>query len=62
MNIKILNVCSVFLPDYEIFIVVVYRPPSYSLHDNTILIDFLTDFCTNRDVMVMGDFNQPSIS
>ena len=61
MNIKILNVCSVFLPDYEIFIVVVYRPPSYSLRD-TILIDFITDFCTIREVLVMGDFNLSSIS
>lgn len=62
MNIKIPNVCSVFLPDYKIFIVVVYRPPSYSLQDNNTIIDFLTDFCTNREVIVMGDFNLPTIS
>ena len=43
-------------------IVVVYRPPSCSLHDNNILIDFLSDFCINREVIVMGDFNLPFIS
>ena len=62
MNIKIPNICSVFLPYYKLHIVVVYRPPSYSLHDNNILIDFLSDFCINREVIVMGDFNLPFIS
>ena len=55
MNINIPNTCSVFLPDLKLHIVVVYRP-SYSLHDNNILIDFLSDFCINREVIVMGDF------
>ena len=62
MNTNIPNVCSVFLPDYKIFIVVVYRPPSYSLHDNDTLIEFLTDFCNNKEVIIMWDFNLPTIS
>ena len=62
LHIKIPNICSVFLPDYKLHIIVVYRPPPYSLHDNNILIDFLSDFCINREVIVMGDFNLPSIS
>lgn len=62
MNIKVPNICTVFLTDYKIFIVVAYRPPSYSLQDNNTLIEFLTDFCTNREVIVMGDFNLPTIS
>ena len=56
MNIKIPNICSVFLPDYKLHIIVVYRPPPYSLHDNNLLIDFLSGFCINREVIVVGDF------
>ena len=54
------NICFDFLPDYRIFIVVVYRPHTYSLYDSNTLMDFLTGLCTERQVIVMRDFNLPT--
>ena len=36
-------------------------PPSYSLVDSVSLLTFLDDFCRDREVVIMGDFNLPSI-
>ena len=41
--------------------VVVYRPPSYSLNENITLINFLKDFCLGKEVILLGDFDLPGI-
>ena len=38
-----------------------YRPPSYTDIDNRVLIEFLMEFCNNKEVLIMGDFNLPSL-
>ena len=45
----------------KVYIYVVYRPPSYSAHENEALIDFLLESCTGKEVVLLGDFNLPSI-
>jgi hypothetical protein len=39
----------------------VYRPPSYSHIQNEALVDLVLDFCEGREVIVLGDFNIPSL-
>ena len=55
------NVHVILLCDYSLYLVVVYRPPSYSEVENFRLIDFIHDFCGNKEVVILGDFNLPSI-
>ena len=55
------NTIAVLLIDYNIHIVVVYRPPSYPATENNALIEFMSEFCNNKETVVMGDFNLPSI-
>ena len=40
---------------------VVYRPPSSTPIDNERLASFLSDFCADKEVVIVGDFNLPSI-
>ena len=55
------NVCVVFLIEYKLHLILVYRPPSNSVTDNDLLIDFLLDFCADKEVIIFGDFNLPDI-
>ena len=55
------NVIAVHLQDYNILIMMVYRPPSYTTVQNDVLINCLILFCENKEVVVMGDFNLPSL-
>ena len=50
-----------FLPDFGVTVLVVYRPPSYSLLDNIALLTFLQTFCIDRELILVGDFNLPNI-
>ena len=56
------NVVVVFLSDLGIFVASVYRPPSYDANENNNLVEFLRNFSVGREVVIMGDFNLPSIS
>lgn len=56
------NCISVRFPDLDLHLVVAYRPPSYTPEENQTLLNFLVDFCSDREVLVLGDFNLPSIS
>ena len=64
LNWLVPNVTLLYLPDYGLYIVIVYRPPSNNNIDNIenqVLINFLTEFCNNKEVLIMGDFNLPSL-
>ena len=52
---------SVKLLSYALYIIIVYRPPSYTVEDNCILQSFLDNFCPGREVVILGDFNLPSL-
>ena len=60
-NVDIANVVCVHLVNLGVFIVVIYRPPSYSNLDNENLSAFILEFCMGKEVIVVGDFNLSSI-
>ena len=49
------NVCCVHLVDFDLFIAVVYRPPSNSSDENNSICNFLYDFCDSRELLGLGD-------
>lgn len=55
------NVVVIRLSDQDVHIVTIYRPPSYDAEDNTQLINFLFTFCRNKEVVLLGDFNLPTL-
>ena len=54
------NTCSIYLRSYKLHVLLVYRPPSNTLEMNQSLINFIIQFCSGREVCVMGDFNLPT--
>ena len=60
-EVDVANVLSVFVKSWDLHIVVCYRPPSYTTSENDALISFLSEFSVSRKVLVMGDFNLPSL-
>lgn len=55
------NTLAIYLPKYKLYILTVYRPPSTSPEENSLLIDYINRFCLGREVLLLGDFNLPSI-
>ena len=49
------------LIEQDIYIVMTYRPPSYNTEDNESLTNFLQEFCNSKEVLLLGDFNLPSL-
>ena len=62
LDLGLPNVVGVHLSDLEVFVLSIYRPPSYSEEENRLLIEFLTEFSATHELFVLGDFNLPSIS
>ena len=56
------NCLSFRLTKLNIYVYVVYRPPSNSSEQNQALIDFLVDSCAEKEVVILGDFNLPSVT
>lgn len=55
------NVLSFRLTMFNIFILVVYRPPSNTQEQNDALTHFLIDSCAEKEAIITGDFNLPSL-
>ena len=55
------NVIVIRLVDLALLVVVVYRPPSSTEVDNIMLYHLLTNLCSGNEVLIMGDFNLPSL-
>ena len=55
------NVAAVHLMDFEVWVLCIYRPSSYSAWENEVLIGVILDFCEGRKVVILGDFNLPSL-
>ena len=55
------NAIAVFLVSFGVYVVCVYRPPSGEFSDSVRLASSLLDFCVGREVVILGDFNLPSI-
>ena len=56
------NVLLFRLTKYDVYVVVVYRPPSYTNVQTLELISVLDDVTKDREAVVIGDFNLPGIS
>ncbi len=56
------NTLTLFLPDYLLYVMTVYRPPSYTHADNCALINYILDLCAGKEFLLVGDFNLPSIA
>ena len=55
------NTLVIYLLEYDVYMLNIYRPPSNSDAQNSLLLEFLCEFCNDKEVLVMGDFNLPSI-
>lgn len=53
------NAAPVLLIDYDLWILSVYCPPSYSLHENEVFVLVILNFGEGHEVVVFGDFNLP---
>ena len=61
MNLALPNIVAVHLLDWSLWILAVYRPPSYGRSENTALIEAILGFCEGREVVILGDFNLLSL-
>ena len=61
VEVGIPNVSVVSIVGMGVHVVCAYRPPSYTESENASLMDFLLEFCVGREVVVVGDFNLPSL-
>ena len=55
------NVNCVRLVKFNIFFLIIYRPPSNSLDSNLELAGFISNFCSDKEVVIVGDVNLPLI-
>ena len=55
------NVIALHLTHYNLYIVTAYRPPSNNATENHEMIEALKNFMTSKDVILVGDFNLPSL-
>ena len=55
------NVLSFRLSLFNVFVLIVYRAPSNSVEANECLSTFILDFCSGKEVIMLGDFNLPGI-
>ena len=55
------NMHIIYIELLKCYLVVVYRPPSNSPNDNKLLVEFLLQFCPNKEILLLGDFNLPGI-
>ena len=56
------NVLFFRLTKYNVYVIVVYRPPSYSNAQNQELIDVLNEVTRDREAVVIGDFKLPGLN
>ena len=61
VEVPIPNVAAVHLTDLDVFILSVYRPPSSSQQNNESLAHLIRSFSAQREVLILGDFNLPSL-
>ena len=55
------NTIALSMPKLKIFILCVYRPPSYDNVQNLELTNYIYNFSLGKEIIILGDFNLPSI-
>lgn len=61
VSAEIENTLAIELLPWNVYILVVYRPPSNNDEKNEALKNFLLTFCPDKEIIVLGDFNLPSL-
>ena len=61
VEVPLPNLVVVYVRELKIYVMSVYRPPSYDATNNERLADFLIDFSVGKEVLVLGDFNLPTV-
>ena len=56
------NVLMFRLLIFNVFIIIVYRPPSYNASQNEQLAILLENITTGKECVVLGDFNLPNVN
>ena len=60
-DVSVANLLSVYVKTWDIHIIICYRPPSNSEQENVQLQNFIEGFVLTRRVVLMGDFNLPTL-
>ena len=55
------NVLLFRLAKYDVYFLVVYRPPSYTTAENEELARVLQEVVSGKEIIILGDFNLPNI-
>ena len=55
------NVLIVQVPIWELYVVVIYRPPSNDPTADELVCRFISDFALNKNIVILGDFNLPNL-
>ena len=61
VSMPVTNVLTFYLMSFNVHVCVVYRAPSNSQQANDTLANFILDFCSDKEVVLLGDFNLPNI-
>ena len=62
VDIDFSNVVSFRIPALDVYMFAVCRPPSNSSDQNALLISYLLNNCVAKELILIGDFNLPSLS
>ena len=61
VEVSLPNIVVVFISEMDTYLISCYRPPSYSQTEDTALRCFLCEFSVGKTIVLMGDFNLPSL-
>lgn len=61
VDVHIPNVSVVRLVDFGVWVVASYRPPSHTVLEDACLINFFYNFCPEKEIVLIGDFNLPTL-
>lgn len=61
LNLPLTNLVGIHFPYRNFYILIVYHLPSSLLVDDAILLSFLENFIPEKELILKGDFNLPSI-
>ena len=62
VDVGLMNVAGVFLSELDVYVLATYRPPSNSHVQDVNLLSFLSEFSVGKEVIILEDFNSPSLN
>ena len=61
IDVSVVNLLLVHVLEWDTFIIVSYRPPSYNDLEKDSLKTYPSELCIEKNVLLLGEFNLPSI-